>query len=221
MHPVIFDAIDGDSVRHAALNTRGGAELSGMDAYGWRHILASRNYGSASQDLRNLYAKFVKSLCNEKVDILFQNGTPTSSLEAFLACRLLLFDKNPGLRPKVLRRIAGKMVMSVTKSDVQDVVGSVLVCAGYPCGCDVAIHGMRTIFEDEKSDAILLIDAANAFISINRQSMFTNKSELCPVMFIFHIIAMLPMLGCLFWVEKNSNQKRVPLRVTPYIWLSM
>ena len=28
---------------------------------------------------------------------------------------------------------------------------------------------MRTVFEDEETDAILLIDAANAFNSINRQ----------------------------------------------------
>ena len=52
-HPVVFDEINGDSVRAAALKTRGGAGPSGLDADRWRHILVSRNFGQASDDFRN------------------------------------------------------------------------------------------------------------------------------------------------------------------------
>ena len=103
------------------------------------------------------------------------NGTITSSLETFLACRLIPLDKCPGLRPirigEVLRRIAGKVVMSMIKEDVQETVGSLQVCAGQSGGCEAAIHAMRTIYENEDTDRILLVDAANAFNSINREAM--------------------------------------------------
>ena len=37
------------------------------------------------------------------------------------------------------------------------------VCANHGAGAEAAIHGMRNIFEDDSSDAVLLIDASNAF----------------------------------------------------------
>ena len=87
-------------------------------------------------------------------------------------------DKNPGLRPigvgEVLRRIAGKVVMTVIKTDVEETVGSLQACGGQSGGCEAAIHAMRTIYEEESTDAILLIDAANAFNSVNRAAMLQN-----------------------------------------------
>jgi len=48
--------------------------------------------------------------------------------EAFLACRLIPLDKNPGLRQigvgEVLRRIIGKAVMVVPRNHVKKSVGS-------------------------------------------------------------------------------------------------
>ena len=189
VHPVVYEQITAESVLTAALNTRGGAGPSGMDADGWRHILASRIYGGAADDLRREFANMVKLLCTEEVVIDQSNNSPTSSIEAFLACRLIPLDKNPGLRPigvgEVLRRIAGKIVMSLIKTDVQDAVGSLQLCAGQAGGCDAAIHAMRTIYEDDATDAVLLIDAANAFNSMNRQSMLLNIGRLCPIVYTY------------------------------------
>jgi hypothetical protein len=67
--------------------------------------------------------------------------------------------------------------MEVVKGDIQETVGSVQVCAGQAGGCEAAIHGMRNVFEDIETDAILLIDAANAFNSINRDAMLKNISK--------------------------------------------
>ena len=71
-----------------------------------------------SEELRTQLALASKQMCTEKIDIDCSGGeSPTSSLEAFLACRLIPLDKNPGLRPigvgEVLRRIVGKVVMKV------------------------------------------------------------------------------------------------------------
>ncbi len=68
------------------------------------------------------------------VDIFVKNDHPTSNLEAYLSCRMVPLDKNPGLRPigvaEVLRRVMGKVFMSVVKNNVQEVAGPMQVCAG-------------------------------------------------------------------------------------------
>ena len=75
---------------------------------------------------------------------------------------------------EVLRRIIGKCVTKVTKPDVIDASGSLQVCAGHKSGSEAAIHAMRELFEHDNSDAVLLIDASNAFNSLN--------SPFCPIM---------------------------------------
>ena len=131
----------------------------------------------------------IRQLCIEKVDLITSNDFVSSNLEAFLACRLIPIDKCPGLRPigvgEVLRRIAGKVVMSIIKGDVQESVGSLQVCAGQAGGCEAAIHAMRTIYENEETDAVLLIDAANAFNSINRAVMLQNINKICPIVYVY------------------------------------
>ena len=107
-HEIKYENINAESVRKAALKTRGGSGPSGMDADGWRRILTSKQFGDSSTDLCKTLANVIKKLCIEKD---FSN-----TLEAFLSCRLIPLDKNPGLRPigvgEVLRRIAGKVIVS-------------------------------------------------------------------------------------------------------------
>ena len=147
-----------------------------MDANGWRRILASNNFGTSGSDLRKVFADVIKKLCIEKIE--------SSTIESFVACRLIPLDKNPGLRPigvgEVFRRIAGKTVVSILHSDVINSVGSIQVCAGHEAGCEAAIHAMHSIFKEEETEAVLLVDAANAFNSINRQVFLHNISIICP-----------------------------------------
>ena len=146
-------------------------------------------FGDASEELRNELAMSVRKLCTEKLELSTVGIHTTSSIEAFLANRLVPLDKCPGLRPigigEVLRRIAGKVFMSVVKGDIQDSVGSLQVCAGQAGGCEAAIHAMRTIYEEEDTDAVLLIDAANAFNSINRLAMLRNIERICPIAYTY------------------------------------
>ena len=58
----------------------------------------------------------------------------------------------------------GKCVTKVIKPDVIDASGSMQVCAGHKRGSEAAIHAMREIFEHDNSDAVLLVDASNAFM---------------------------------------------------------
>ena len=110
-----------------------------------------------------------------KVDIALDQ---TTSLEAILACRLIPLDKNPGVRPigigEVLRRIIGKSIIFAIKPQIMESAGNVQLCAGQPAGCEAAVHAMSEIFAGDETDAVLLVDATNAFNSINRRIMLHN-----------------------------------------------
>ncbi len=89
-----------------------------------------------------------------------------------------------GVRPigigEVLRRIIGKAVIAEIKPDLIESAGSLQLCAGQQLGCEAAAHAMAEIFREEETDAVLLIDASNAFNSINREAMLHNIKYLCP-----------------------------------------
>ena len=55
------------------------------------------------------------------------------------------------------------------------------MCSGQEAGCEAAIHSMRELFEDQESEAVLLVDAANAFNNINRKALIRNIEVLCPI----------------------------------------
>ena len=102
-----------------------------------------------------------------------------SALKSFLACRLVPLDKNPGVRPvgicDVARRIISKTILKVIGKDIQETAGTLQLCAGQPAGIEAAIHSMRQIYEDERSDALLLVDATNAFNQLNRRAALITQ----------------------------------------------
>ena len=101
-----------------------------------------------------------------------------------LACGLIPWDKNLGLRPngisEVLRRIASRVVVSHIREDIISAIGSLQVCAGQEAGCESLVHAMHEIYEDQSSEAVLLVDASNAFNTINRNAFLHNITIICP-----------------------------------------
>ena len=176
VHPVLFDSLTGSTIRRAALRTRGAAGPSGLNADGWRRLCSS--FKSHSHDLCEALASFARRICTELVD--------PKLLTAFVACRLIPLDKNPGVRPinigicECARRIVGKAVLFVLGEDVRRAAGSMQVCAGQPCGIEAAIHAMESIYEEPDTEAILMVDAKNAFNSLNRQAALINIRWFCP-----------------------------------------
>ena len=106
------------------------------------------------------------------------------TLEAYVSCRLLSVDKNPGARPigvgEVLRRIVGKCIGWVLKEDIQLAAGPLQTATGLQSGAEAAIHSMRSMFEDDRTDAVILVDARNAFNSLNRQAALHNIRVIFP-----------------------------------------
>ena len=58
--------------------------------------------------------------------------------------------------------------------------GPLQLCAGQPTGCEAAIHTMRAVFDSPDAEAVLKVDASNAFNCLNRQAALKNISALCP-----------------------------------------
>lgn len=172
---VIFNVIDETMVLKAAQTTRGGSGPSGIDADGWRQILTSKDYGDSGNDLRKAIAALVKAICIDKID--------NFSLAPLMASRLVPLDKKPGLRPigvgEVLRRIMGKVVMRTFSEDVANASSDSQMC-GRSSGSEAAIHAMRRMFQDNNTEAVIMVDAANAFNNLNRKVLLHNIQFVCP-----------------------------------------
>ena len=130
-----------------------------------------------SKKLCTSIAAMARRLCTEHVD--------PQVIQPLIACRLIPLSKNPGVRPigvcEALRRLLGKAILRVVGPYVREVTGLTQLCAGQKSGCEIAVHALRSLFEERDStEGILLVDASNAFNSLNRNVMLHNVQALCP-----------------------------------------
>ena len=171
-HPQIFERINAACIRKSAMKTNGSHGPSGLDSQEWRRLLTS--FKDSSSDLCNTIAKLAIRISTEKLPFL----------KAYNACRLIAFDKCPGVRPigigEVLRRIIGRSIMKCIKLDLALLGNNTQMCLGQKCGIENTIHALRKAYESPEVEGILLIDAQNAFNSLNRELTLKNIDKLCP-----------------------------------------
>ena len=65
-HPVIFDCLDGDLIRHTVLRIEGSTGPSGVDALGWRRLCTS--FRTASSDLCHSLALVARRISTSFMD---------------------------------------------------------------------------------------------------------------------------------------------------------
>ena len=173
-----FDAIDEQSVFNAASRTKGAAGPSGMDSDLYRRLLCSKSFGNYAKNFRTEIATFTRNLATKTYH--------PDLLEAFVSCRLIALDKNPGVRPigigEVLRRIVGKTISHHCRDEIKEASGPLQTCGGHASGAEAAIHAMKEIYEQDDTDAVLLIDASNAFNCLNRAVALHNIQVICPML---------------------------------------
>ncbi|XP_062508484.1 uncharacterized protein LOC134184756 [Corticium candelabrum] len=176
-HPILFDKIDGYLIRAMSLKCQGAAGPSGLDAAAWRRLCTG--FKVLSRNLCDSIASTTRRIATQFID--------PSGISALVACRLIPLDKRPGVRPigvcETLRRIISKAVLSVVKSDILNVAGPLQLCAGQNVGCEAAIHAIRGIYDEDETEAVLFVDATNAFNTLNRQVALANISVNCPAIF--------------------------------------
>ena len=165
----------------AAKNTKGSGGPTKIDSEVWTRLLCSKSFLPASENLSEQVSFLARRLCREYTD--------PKCLVELTACRLIPLDKDPGsenlkIRPigigEILRRIIGKSIMMFLKPDTADAAGPLQTCAGLSGGADAAIHAMREIFESGDTEALLLVDAENAFNCLNREASLKNMNTICP-----------------------------------------
>ena len=78
-------------------------------------------------------------------------------------------------------------VIQITKPDILDATGSLQVSTGQTSGSEAALRVMTSIFSADETDAVLLIDATNAFNTLNIAVALPNISILCSTMATFVI----------------------------------
>ena len=169
-HHSIFDRINASAIRRSAMKTHGSHGPSGLDANEWRRILTS--FKSTSNDICKSLAKLTILIATHELCFL----------DAYNSSRLIPLDKCPGVRPigvgEVMRRIIGRAIVTCVKNDLKFLGGNLQLCLGQRCGIEHAIHSLREAFEQPETQAILLIDAKNAFNSLNRLSPKKHRSSL-------------------------------------------
>ena len=174
--PCYFDNIDEEMVSKASSLTKGAGGPSQLDAMQYHHLLSSRKYKVENKELRTQIAILDRKLATDRLDPL--------TLGAYVSCRLIPWHKNPGVRSigvgEILRRIVGKCIEWMLKGDIQLTAGSLQTATGLKSLAEAAIHSMRCMFEDDRTDNVILVDARNAFSSLNRQAALHNIRVICP-----------------------------------------
>ena len=151
----------------------------------WKDFLCSKAFGNASLQLCQVIADVAKVLCSEDEN--------PDCLTEYIACRLIPLYKGdtkegkPGVKPmgvgEFLRRLIGKLIIGVIKEGIITAAGPLQTCSGLKVGIESAIHAMRKVFEDDDTEAILLVDAQNAFNNLNRKAALQNIKHLCSPFF--------------------------------------
>ena len=62
-------------------------------------------------------------------------------------------------------------------------MGPLQTCAGLQSGIEATIHAMRRTFEKDESEAIILVDAENAFNNLNRKVALNTIKQSCPPLY--------------------------------------
>ena len=88
---------------------------------------------------------------------------------------------------EVVIRIIRKCLTKVTKQDILGSSGLVQVCTKQKSRSETAVHAMNTLFQHEEANAVLLVDASNAFNTINQAAAVHNIRGLCPALATFAI----------------------------------
>ena len=184
-----------------------------MNAKCWRRLCTS--FYSGSTGLCEAIALFARCLCTTLLS--------PDILSSFVSCRLIALDKCPGVCPigvcvcvcEVVRRIVSKAALFVIRKDIQDTAGSRQLCDGQLAGIELAVHAVQSHFLLDDTEGILVVDASNAFTTLNCIVALHNIRHVCPAP-VTILINCYRSPAALFQVMFSLHRK-VPLRVIPLL----
>ena len=176
VNPILFERITPELIRYIGRRLKGSSGPSGLDADAWCRMLTC--FQADSNRLCTALAAAARLLCTAECD--------SAALEGLVAARLIPLDKQPGVRPiavgEVHRRIMGRAIMKVVEPDVQATTAPRQVCVGVPSACEASVHAIHHLFSMPDTEGVLLVDASNAFNSLNRKAALHNVARVCPAL---------------------------------------
>ena len=120
----------------------GGAKLGGTDSVSLQHWLLW--FGAASGELQLIVRDFVKWLGNGR--------PPWATYRDLMSGRLILLDKQPGIRPvevgETWWRMMDKCLLRVAGTEAKVACGTTQLEGGMKAGIEGAIHAMRVLWEE-------------------------------------------------------------------------
>ena len=163
-------------------------------------------------------------LCTEAVH--------SDGLSAFVACRLIPLDKQPGLCPigigEVPRRVIAKVVLHLVDLDIHEACSALQVCTGCEGGCEAAVHAVHQLLFDPESQAALIVDASNAFNSVNQQAALHSILRFCPPLaqilintYQHPVRLIIPGSGSLMSTEGTMQGYPLAMACTPWLLLHL
>ena len=101
-------------------------------------------------------------------------------------------------------RLCAKVMIDITGDDVQAECLTDQLCSGIKSGIEGSIHALRAMFDELSNDGwgLLLIDASNAFNSVNRAAAIWNKNSLVLLLEIYILMHIEVMLSYSLLVQK-------------------
>ena len=95
---------------------------------------------------------------------------------------VIALDKDPGVRPigigEVCRRLIGKAVLTVIKSDILEVTSCLQLCAGQSSACEAIVHAViHLCHHSNDNEGLFFVDEFNG---LNRGLAPRNILYLCP-----------------------------------------
>ena len=156
---------------------QGGAGPGGCDTGHWRDVLL--RFGAHNSKLCDAIAALARRLLNSIV--------PWDNISALVTNRLIALDKCPGVHPigigETLRCVIGKAMCYATRVDVELACGYDQLCGGVRSGIEGTIHNITNLFSQYGAYSgwgVLLVDASNAFNSLNHVALLWNVRVLWP-----------------------------------------
>jgi hypothetical protein len=107
-----------------------------------------------------------------------------------------------------MRRIIGKTIIRFLRKDSQQAAETLQLCVGRNADCEAAIHAMQKFFECNNIEAVILIDANNAFNHLNRSVTLWNTQFICPSLSIYAPNCYENPLAFLYLEAEKSVQKK-------------
>ena len=179
-----YATIDADAIQQCIKHISGAAGPSGADAEMWLRILCTKQLKKRPAELCDAVANLAKKLASELVD------PPLTGCIQCMSTYRLVKDID-GVRPigigEILHRIVAKAIVKSVNMDVVEATTPIQICSGVPSGVEAAVHAVRSVYDDPNTEGILLVDASNAFNSMNRNVALKNIQVTCPQFSTFMI----------------------------------